>query len=92
MHYRLSSRKLHGVASDSLPGIDRKALIVRLRVSPSPMMESLRARRVDVVLFQQPGGGQYLKRVIGAVGDRIAVRNRTVCINGEAMEEPAGRR
>jgi signal peptidase I len=46
--------------------------------------------RGDIVLFRSPDGGEdpLIKRVVGLPGDRIAVREGTLFVNGEARREP----
>ena len=47
-----------------------------------------KVKRFDVVVFQQPDGTIYIKRVIGLPGDTIEYKNDTLYINGEQSEEP----
>lgn len=48
----------------------------------------------DVVVFRpppaagQPSGARYVKRVVGAPGDTVAMRDGTLWRNGRAIEEP----
>ena len=46
-------------------------------------------QRGDIMIFQYPEDRKldYIKRVIGLPGDRIEVRQGTVYVNGEALEE-----
>lgn len=51
--------------------------------------------RGDVVVFQQPGRPDLVKRIIGMPGERVKVEDGKVYINGKVMVEdylPAGRR
>ena len=50
-------------------------------------------KRGDVVVFRWPGDRSqiWVKRVIGLPGDRIALRDGQVWINGEAGSPAAGR-
>ena len=43
--------------------------------------------RFDVIVFEDPIGETYIKRVIGLPGDHIAYENDTLYINDEAYEE-----
>lgn len=51
----------------------------------------------DVVVFRpprsagQPRGARYVKRVVGAPGDTVAMRDGTLWRNGRAVEEPYAR-
>jgi signal peptidase I len=49
-------------------------------------------QRGDIVVFRAVPAGQpdrdFIKRVIGLPGERVAVRNNTVYINGKALHEP----
>lgn len=46
--------------------------------------------RFDVVICRYPGRGNtnFVKRVVGIPGDTVAVRNGTLYVNGEAVDEP----
>ncbi|HHW70012.1 MAG TPA: signal peptidase I [Clostridiales bacterium] len=46
-------------------------------------------KRGDIVIFRNPGNMKqnYIKRVIGVPGDRIEIRDGTVFVNGEAIQE-----
>jgi signal peptidase I len=47
-------------------------------------------QRGDVVVFRYPGDPtkNYIKRVVGVPGDRIAVDHGEVFLNGQRLEEP----
>ncbi|HXI04118.1 MAG TPA: signal peptidase I [Candidatus Saccharimonadales bacterium] len=47
-------------------------------------------RRGDIVVFKYPVEPEkdYIKRIIGMPGDVLEVRNKTVYINGEPLDEP----
>ena len=46
--------------------------------------------RFDVVICKYPERGNtlFVKRLVGLPGDTVAVLNRTLYVNGEAMDEP----
>jgi len=46
--------------------------------------------RGDVVVFKSPTNPHrdFIKRIIGVPGDEVEIRNNTVYINGEALDEP----
>jgi len=46
--------------------------------------------RGDVVVFRYPGDGSknYIKRIVGAPGDRIEIVRGAVLVNGRRLEEP----
>jgi len=46
----------------------------------------------DVVVFRFPEDRKidYIKRVIGVPGDKIAIRNKSITINGKKIEDPHG--
>lgn len=43
--------------------------------------------RFDIVVFHATADRDYIKRVIGLPGERVAVKDDTLFINGEAVEE-----
>lgn len=45
-------------------------------------------KRFDVIVFHANEKEDYIKRVIGLPGDKIAYKNDTLYINGKAYEEP----
>lgn len=49
-------------------------------------------QRGDIVVFKAVPAGEpdkdFIKRVIGLPGDRVAVRNNTVFVDGRALHEP----
>lgn len=56
----------------------------RLLISKTAEIE-----RFDMIVFEVPDADEhYVKRVIGLPGDRVAVKDDVLYINGKAMEEP----
>ncbi|WP_274307083.1 signal peptidase I [Solibacillus daqui] len=45
-------------------------------------------KRFDVIVFEAKEDTNYIKRIIGIPGDRIAYENDELFINGERYEEP----
>lgn len=45
-------------------------------------------KRFDVIVFEAKEDTNYIKRIIGIPGDRIAYENDELLINGEKYEEP----
>ncbi|WP_047982745.1 signal peptidase I [Ornithinibacillus contaminans] len=41
----------------------------------------------DIVVYRDEGGFHVIKRVIGLPGDRVAIEDGVVFVNGEALEE-----
>ncbi|MDB4324824.1 signal peptidase I [bacterium] len=56
----------------------------------SALLPTRAIRRGDVVVFKQPQTPEtdFIKRVIGLPGDRIAIRRGEVYVNGERLDEP----
>lgn len=44
--------------------------------------------RFDIIVFEAPEGKDYIKRVIGLPGDKIAYDQDTLYINGKPYKEP----
>lgn len=65
-----------------LPGIDRQVPDVVYPFSPP--------ERGDIVVLQPPVASDrpYIKRVIGLTGDRVAIHDGAVWINGDLLGEP----
>ncbi|PSP18787.1 MAG: signal peptidase I [Cyanobacteria bacterium QS_8_64_29] len=68
-----------------------------LQVNDRLLVEKLsyrfgRPERGDIIVFSPPESLQFeqafIKRVIGLPGETVAVRNGTVFINGQAIQEP----
>ncbi|MGI5819965.1 MAG: signal peptidase I [Armatimonadota bacterium] len=45
-------------------------------------------QRGDVIVFDRPGHGTFLKRVIGIGGDQIGIGRGQVWLNGQWLQEP----
>ncbi|MTT30448.1 signal peptidase I [Terrilactibacillus sp. BCM23-1] len=50
--------------------------------------EISKPNRFDIVIFHATKTEDYVKRVIGLPGDKIAYRNDVLYVNGKAMKEP----
>jgi signal peptidase I len=42
----------------------------------------------DIIIFNAPEGKMYVKRIIGLGGDTIEIKNNTVYLNGDQLDEP----
>ena len=81
----LATKYPYGYSTASLPAL--------LDLPSTPRILGALPQRGDVVVFRWPGNRSqvWVKRVIGLPGDRIAMRNGQVWINGEpAQLEPDG--
>jgi signal peptidase I len=60
---------------------------IRLPVINKKVLELNTPRRGDVMVFRWPGDPSldYIKRVVGLPGDRVAWQNKRLTINGEAV-------
>ena len=47
-----------------------------------------RVKRFDVVIFRQPDGSTYIKRIIGLPGESVAYKDDELFIDGKKMTEP----
>jgi signal peptidase I len=66
---------------------------IRLPVLNRKIVDINPIRRGDVVVFRYPSDPSvdYIKRVVGTPGDRVAYRNKRISINGEAVPvNPSG--
>lgn len=61
---------------------------LRLPVTDTKILEIGEPQRGDVVVFRYPQDPSidYIKRLVGMPGDRVAYRNKVLYINGEAMQ------
>jgi signal peptidase I len=55
-----------------------------------PYLPHRSVRRLDIIAFKSPTDGNipFVKRVIGLPGETVEVRNKTVHINGQKLDEP----
>ncbi|MGH7929507.1 MAG: signal peptidase I [Candidatus Binatia bacterium] len=69
--------------------VNKFAYGVRLPVLNLEILETGAPERGDVVVFRYPENPSedYIKRVVGLPGDRIAYFDKTLYINGERMEQ-----
>ena len=81
----LATKYPYGYSTASLPAL--------FELPSSPRILGALPQRGDVVVFRWPGDRSqvWVKRVIGLPGDRIAMRDGHVVINGEARGVAAGR-
>lgn len=65
---------------------------VRLPVINKKITEGQAVARGDVIVFRYPPQPSldYIKRVVGLPGDKIAFRDQTLFVNGEAVAKRAG--
>jgi len=73
--------------------VNKYAYGIRLPVLNAKVIELGEPERGDVVVFRYPEDPtiDYIKRVVGLPGDRIAYRNKTLYVNGQPMvQEPLG--
>lgn len=56
----------------------------------APLLPGRAVRRGDVVVFRFPGDPRrdFIKRVVGLPGETVAIRDRTVSIDGRPLPEP----
>ncbi len=69
--------------------VNKFAYGLRMPVTKSKLVEIDEPQRGDVVVFRYPKDPKldYIKRLVGLPGDRIAYRNKTLYVNGEAMPQ-----
>lgn len=70
------NKMAYGWSAASLPRLFATSNASGMRLADSP------ARHGDVVVFTSPQGKDYVKRVIGRSGDRVALAGGTVVLNG----------
>lgn len=77
--------------------VNKFAYGLRLPVLNSKIVEIGEPQRGDVVVFRYPGAGEgdpntgsdYIKRVVGLPGDRIAFRDQTLYVNDQPIAKTA---
>jgi signal peptidase I len=59
-------------------------------IDPLPLTPVHKIKRKDVIVFKYPNEPEilYVKRAIGLPGETIAIRDKQVYINGQALNEP----
>jgi len=69
--------------------VNKFAYGLRMPVTKTRLVEIGEPRRGDVVVFRYPKNPKldYIKRLIGVPGDRIAYRNKTLYVNGKVMPQ-----
>ena len=69
--------------------VNKFAYGLRAPVTKTKFVDIGEPERGDVVVFRYPEDPKldYIKRLIGLPGDRIAYRNKTIFINGKAMPQ-----
>ncbi|WP_457673652.1 signal peptidase I [Thiolapillus sp.] len=73
--------------------VNKFAYGLRMPVTKDKIVEIGEPRRGDVVVFRYPRNPRldYIKRMIGLPGDRVAYHNKTLYVNGKAMpQKPVG--
>jgi len=74
--------------------VNKYAYGIRLPVSHTKIIEVSEPQRGDIVVFRFPNDPSvdYIKRVVGLPGDRIAYYNKKLYVNGEPVSlKPLGR-
>ncbi|MDT8312007.1 MAG: signal peptidase I, partial [Methylophaga sp.] len=71
--------------------VNKFAYGIRLPVINSKIVDTGAPERGDVIVFRYPQQPEidYIKRVVGLPGDKIGYFDKTVYINGEAIEQQA---
>jgi signal peptidase I len=69
--------------------VNKFAYGLRMPVTKSKLVEIAEPERGDVVVFRYPKNEKldYIKRLVGLPGDRIAYRNKMLYINGKAIPQ-----
>jgi len=69
--------------------VNKFAYGIRLPVINTKVLETGEPKRGDVLVFRFPQNTRvdYIKRVVGLPGDKVGYFNKTIYINGEAIEQ-----
>jgi signal peptidase I len=66
--------------------VDKRAYGLRIPFTRIEILDGSAVARGDVVIFDSPTDGTRLvKRIVGVAGDRVAVRNGRVAVNGISL-------
>jgi signal peptidase I len=70
--------------------LDKIAFPANLPAAIRPYLPHRSIKRRDIIAFQSPTDGNipFVKRVIGLPGESVAVRGKTVYVNGNKLVEP----
>jgi signal peptidase I len=71
---------VHGVSME--PTVHDGTALVARWADPGDL------RRGQLVVFRDPQGALALKRVVGVAGDRVAIRDAVLEVNGRPVREP----
>ncbi|MDH5231537.1 MAG: signal peptidase I [Gammaproteobacteria bacterium] len=71
--------------------VNKFAFGLRLPVGHHKIIDMGKPKRGDVIVFRFPENPSidYIKRVVGLPGDRIAYRNKSIYVNGKRMQKRA---
>jgi len=71
--------------------VNKFAYGIRLPVLNTKIVDTAEPKRGDVVVFRYPNDPKvdYIKRVVGLPGDTIGYFNKTIYVNGKAVEHTA---
>jgi signal peptidase I len=94
--YRIPSSSMESTLHCARPGPGCEARFNDRVIANRFIYHFREPERGDIVVFEPPpeveercgAGGTYVKRVIGLPGERVAVENGKVYINGTELEEP----
>jgi signal peptidase I len=70
--------------------VDKRAYGLRLPLTQIKLLEGAPVARGDIVVFDAPDTGiRLIKRVVATGGDRVAVRDGHVFVNGRSLDSAA---